>query len=71
MDTKKPVIRKLQCSFSLLQSWYESLYGAESEKTESPKKRKTRKGRKLLVVIIPDFEGFSDKLLQNFILIVR
>ncbi|XP_066259603.1 origin recognition complex subunit 3 [Euwallacea similis] len=44
-------------SLPLLQRWYDGLYETETKKLK-------------LVVIILDFEGFSPKVLQNFILII-
>jgi hypothetical protein len=35
----------------------------------SPKKQKTKINKKVIVVIIPDFENFAPKVLQDFILI--
>lgn len=76
MDTeeevsKKRTIRKSNCNFALLQAWYEEMYLTERD-LESPKKRsKTKNARKVLVVIVSDFESFNDKVLQDFILIVR
>ncbi|XP_025829507.1 origin recognition complex subunit 3 isoform X2 [Agrilus planipennis] len=59
-------IKKSQCTFSLLQGWYEASYPIESPKrTKKPPKK-----RKILVVVIPDFESFNDKILQDFVLII-
>lgn len=69
-EDDKAKIKKSQCGITLLQAWYNNLYLNESEQ-KSPKKRKTKSERKSLVVIIPDFESFNDKVLQNFILIIR
>ncbi|XP_066152225.1 origin recognition complex subunit 3 isoform X2 [Euwallacea fornicatus] len=44
-------------SLPLLQRWYDDLYETETKKLK-------------LAVIIPDFEAFSPKVLQNFILII-
>ncbi|RZC34411.1 origin recognition complex subunit 3 [Asbolus verrucosus] len=67
-DTDTCHIKKSQCNFSLLQSWYEDLY-IFTKSESSPKKQKTKSSKKVIVVIIPDFEGFSPKVLQDFILI--
>lgn len=56
VDNKNVHIKKSQFSFSLLQSWYEELHPVATPK-------------KVLVVIIPDFESFNPKALQDFILI--
>ncbi|KAK4880016.1 hypothetical protein RN001_008162 [Aquatica leii] len=65
-DEIKSKIRKTQCTFSLLQAWYDSQYGT----VQSPLKRKTRLVPKPLVIIIPDFESLNDRSLQDFILII-
>lgn len=67
---KKNTIKRTNCNFGLLQAWYEDLYLTNNE-SNSPKKLKTKNARKVLVVIIPDFESFSEKVLQDFILILR
>lgn len=69
-ETNKRRIKKSNCNFALLQAWYENTYITDLEQT-SPKKRKTKNVRKVLVVIISDFESFNDKILQDFILIIR
>lgn len=69
-ERKKSKIKKSSCNFALLQAWYEGLYFTNSV-SNSPKKQKTKNERKVLVVIIPDFESFSEKVLQDFILITR
>ncbi|KAL1512990.1 hypothetical protein ABEB36_002482 [Hypothenemus hampei] len=51
--------KKSNLSLALLQSWYQDLYCINDNK-EMP----------LLVIIIPDFESFNIKVLQNFILIL-
>jgi origin recognition complex subunit 3 len=67
-DSETPRIKKSQCNFSLLQSWYEQLY-LTPNLNSSPKKQKTKINKKVIVVIIPDFENFAPKVLQDFILI--
>ncbi|CAG9759784.1 unnamed protein product [Ceutorhynchus assimilis] len=49
--------KKSDFSLPLLQSWYQYMYPVKTEK-------------KLLVVIVPDFESFSANVLQTFILII-
>lgn len=68
-ERKRSKIKKSSCNFGLLQAWYEDLYFTNT--SNSPKKQKARKEGKVLVVIIPDFESFSEKVLQDFILIAR
>lgn len=53
----EPDMKKAQISFALLNSWYQDLYKTDVEK--------------LLVVIIPNFEGCCPKLLQGFIQVVH
>lgn len=67
--SKKIKIKKSNCNFGLLQAWYENLY-CGSNVNNSPKKNKNS-ARKVLVVIIPDFESFNEKVLRDFILIAR
>lgn len=50
-------VKRSQISFALLKNWYQDLYKTNMDK--------------LLVVIIPDFEGCCPKLLQRFIQIVH
>lgn len=59
-------IKKSQCSFPLLQNWYQGLYSGNTT-PGSPKKLNKNNTRKLIVVIFPDFESFSSKILQDFI----
>uniref|UniRef100_A0A1Y1MP20 Origin recognition complex subunit 3 n=3 Tax=Photinus pyralis TaxID=7054 RepID=A0A1Y1MP20_PHOPY len=63
-DELKSKIRKTYCTFAFLQAWYESLHGSTNSK------RKTRSVAQPLVIIIPDFENFNEKSLQDFILII-
>ncbi|EFA03157.1 origin recognition complex subunit 3 [Tribolium castaneum] len=63
-DTRQ--IKKSQCSFTLLQAWYEELYQPPGT-ANSPKKQKTKHNKNIIVVIIPDFENFAPKVLQDFI----
>lgn len=50
-------VKKTQINFTLLNSWYQDLYKNTVEK--------------LLVVIIPNFEGCCSNLLQEFIQVVH
>ncbi|CAH0556949.1 unnamed protein product [Brassicogethes aeneus] len=61
-------IKKSLFSLQLLQGWYEELYLTETPKVEI-KKEKCKNKKKVLVVIIPDFEAFNPEVLQRFILI--
>lgn len=56
-DESRVNLKKSQFNMSLLQSWYEDLYGIS----------KCDQQTKQLVVIVPDFEGFNSKVLQYFI----
>ncbi|XP_017783134.1 PREDICTED: origin recognition complex subunit 3 [Nicrophorus vespilloides] len=53
VKSTKVKIKKSQCSFTLLQSWYEDLYNNKVDN--------------VLVVILPDFESFKENVLQDFI----
>ncbi|XP_046664518.1 origin recognition complex subunit 3 [Homalodisca vitripennis] len=59
-------VKRSQCTMPNLVTWYEK----QTKLTTSPKKRKTRSSTGKLVVVIPDFEGFSTKVLQDVILIL-
>ncbi|KAG5885796.1 hypothetical protein JTB14_031513 [Gonioctena quinquepunctata] len=64
MDTDETSthLKKNQLNLPVLQCWYENLYPESSP-------QKTENKKKVLVVIIPDFESFSPQVLQKFILI--
>lgn len=57
--SSKSNFKKNQLNFSLLQSWYEEKYFNNKIKSQ----------KRTLVVIMTDFERFSDDTIQNFILI--
>lgn len=61
-------VKRSQCTMPDLLSWYKEL---NEEKSSSSKRRKTQPSFNKLVVIIPDFEGFSPKVLEDVILILR
>ncbi|CAH1997449.1 unnamed protein product [Acanthoscelides obtectus] len=68
-DEDHRTIKKHQMNLSVLQCWYNNVYG-EKKIMSSPKKQRTNIHQKALVVIIPDFESFTSSVLQKFILIV-
>ncbi|CAH1117907.1 unnamed protein product [Phaedon cochleariae] len=65
-DSTRTHLKKSQLNLSVLQCWYENMYQEHSQ--TSPKKQKT-KNKKILVIIISDFESFNAEVLQKFILI--
>lgn len=75
-DTVKDNIKKNQCNFLTLSAWYKEQLRSYSPKM-SPKKTSKNKSvlemnkEPVLVIIIPNVEGFSPQVLQNFILIAR
>lgn len=60
-------VKRSQCTMPNLVAWYNE----QRNKPTSPKKQKTLSAPEKLVVIIPDFEGFSHKVLQELVLILR
>lgn len=67
-------IQRWHCNLQYLSSWYSNL----QEKSSPQKKRKNNKNSekvagyaKPLVVIIPDFESFPAKVLQDFVLLLK
>ncbi|KAK9888800.1 hypothetical protein WA026_001023 [Henosepilachna vigintioctopunctata] len=75
VDQESAYIKKAQCTFSVLQAWYENLYSNNSllnySGVNSPKSQKSLANRKVLVVIIPDLENCNEAVLQDFILIIH
>jgi hypothetical protein len=75
-ETVKDNIKKNQCNFLTLSAWYKEQLRSKNPKM-SPRKKSTNKRTlevdkdPILVVIIPNVEGFSPQILQNFILIAR
>lgn len=67
LDENKCRYKKSQLTMPVLKCWYEDLY--EEKTVTSPKKIKIKNKKKVLVVIIPDFESFNAQVLQKFILI--
>lgn len=73
-ETVKDNIKKNQCNFVTLSAWYKEQLRSKRPKM-SPRKKSTNKRAlevdkdPILVVIIPNVEGFSPQILQNFILI--
>lgn len=70
IETKKSKLKKSHCTMKSLQKWYQSNYNNEVCNVHSSKKKKNSLKR-LLVVIIPDFESFHCNILQDFVMIVR
>ncbi|KAJ8732047.1 hypothetical protein PYW08_014777 [Mythimna loreyi] len=58
-QTKK--LKKNQCTMKTLKNWYLS---------KSPMKKKSTTTKRMLVIIIPDFESFNCNVLQDFVMIV-
>lgn len=67
IDENKCHYKKSQLTMPVLKCWYEDLY--EEKTVITPKKIRTKNKRKVLIVIIPDFESFNAQVLQKFILI--
>ncbi|PSN46610.1 Origin recognition complex subunit 3 [Blattella germanica] len=65
----KDSIKKSQCNFITLTTWYKERIKGKSPKKKPHKKLKQAHGLPPLVVVIPNLEGFSPQILQNFILI--
>lgn len=75
-DIAKDNIKKNQCNFLTLSAWYKEQLKSRSPKMPPRKKSKNKLTLKVekkpsLVIIIPNVEGFSPQVLQNFILIAR
>ncbi|XP_018563187.1 origin recognition complex subunit 3 isoform X2 [Anoplophora glabripennis] len=68
VDETKVQYKKTQLTLPVLKCWYEDLY--KEKPVTSPKKIRIKNKRKVLVVIIPDFESFNSQVLQKFILII-
>ncbi|XP_074034723.1 origin recognition complex subunit 3 isoform X2 [Leptinotarsa decemlineata] len=66
-DDMKTRLKKNQLNLPVLQCWYENLYNVKTSVSEN---QHTKNNKKVLVVIIPDFESFNVQVLQKFILIV-
>jgi len=75
----KDSVKKSQCNFLTLSAWYKEQMKSEGPKSPkmSPRKKLKNKPtfkvdkRPVLVIIIPNVEGFSPQILQHFILIAR
>ncbi|CAK1604203.1 unnamed protein product [Parnassius mnemosyne] len=65
-EHKKRRLKKNQCTMRALQKWYDSKYVCNSPS----KKKQNANTKRLLVVIIPDFESFHCNVLQDFVMIV-
>ncbi|XP_054262243.1 origin recognition complex subunit 3 [Macrosteles quadrilineatus] len=59
-------VKRSQCTMPNLVSWYEEL----TPQNDSPRKKTNNIPREKLVIIVPDFESFSTKVLQDVILIL-
>lgn len=66
-------VKKALCNFPVLIEWYRTVKEANNFSANSPVKRNKGKSeneyRKPLVVVIPNFENFSHRVLKDFILI--
>jgi hypothetical protein len=75
----KDSVKKNQCNFITLSAWYKEQMKCRSLKSPRPSPRKKSKSKQILevdkgpvlVIIIPNVEGFSSQILQHFILIAR
>lgn len=54
-------------NISVLQCWYDYVY--KENNLQTPKKLKTKKSEKSLVVIFPEFESLNLEVIQKFLLI--
>jgi hypothetical protein len=78
-EVVKDSVKKSQCNFQTLAAWYKEQMKSrcpESPKMSPRKKLKNKPTFKVdkgpvLVIIIPNVEGFSPQILQHFILIAR
>ncbi|CAH2075288.1 unnamed protein product, partial [Iphiclides podalirius] len=72
-EYKKSKLKKSQCTMKSLQKWYQSSYDnlTETDQKNLPSKKKKTSLRRLLIIIIPDFESFHCNILQDFVMIVR
>lgn len=78
-EVVKDSVKKSQCNFLTLSAWYKEQMksrGPESPRMSPRKKLKSKPTfkadkRPVLVIIIPNVEGFSPQILQHFILIAR
>ena len=64
-------IKKSQCNFITLSTWYKEQVQQKISKRSPRKKSKQIQNSPLLVVIIPNLEEFQSEVLQNIILITR
>ncbi|XP_052738686.1 origin recognition complex subunit 3 [Bicyclus anynana] len=58
-------LKKSQCTMRSLLNWYQSTH-----MNTSPKKLKHAPPKKILVIIMPDFESFNCNILQDFVMII-
>jgi hypothetical protein len=78
-EVVKDHVKKNQCNFLTLAAWYKEQMKPKCPESprKSPRKKKKNKPTfrvdegPVLVVIIPNVEGFSSQILQHFILIAR
>lgn len=78
-EVVKNSVKKSRCNFLTLAAWYKEQMksrGPENPKMSPRKKLKKKPTFKVdkgpvLVIIIPNVEGFSPQILQHFILIAR
>ena len=78
-EVVKDSVKKSQCNFLTLSAWYKEQMKSEGTKSPKMSPRKKMKNKPtfkvdkgpILVIIIPNVEGFSPQILQHFILIAR
>ncbi|XP_068630803.1 origin recognition complex subunit 3 [Battus philenor] len=61
----RPRLKKSQCTMKILQKWYHNKYQANLSSNI-----RFSNTRRLLVIIIPDFESFNCNILQDFVMII-
>jgi hypothetical protein len=72
----KDNVKKNQCNFLTLSAWYKEQITSKRPKMSPRKKSRIEPAlqaykESVLVIIIPNVEGFSPQILQDFILIAR
>lgn len=67
----KSKIKKSQCTLGMLETWYKTMYEIEQHDMDMDTDSPSIREKKVLVVIVPDFESFNYSILQDFVLILR
>jgi hypothetical protein len=78
-EVVKNSVKKSQCNFLTLSAWYKEQMKCKGSKSPRMSPRKKLKNKPtfkvdegpVLVIVIPNVEGFSPQILQHFILIAR